>query len=85
MMRGAAMHPMNMPTKYAEAITPMESGGKCAAVALSGISVFDSPLPAIRMKTAAECRDLRVGGVEGHETPALSRPDRGEGRDPRFP
>ena len=53
MMRGAAMHPMNMPTKYAEAITPIESGGKCAAVALSGISVFDSPLPAIRMKTAA--------------------------------
>ena len=52
MMRGAAMHPMNMPTKYADAITPIESGGKCAAVALSGINVLDRPLPAIRMKTA---------------------------------
>ena len=28
------------------------AGGKCAAVAESGISVFDSPFPAIRMKTA---------------------------------
>jgi len=42
-----------MPTKYADAITPIERGGNAAAVALSGISVFDSPLPAIRIKTAA--------------------------------
>jgi len=42
-----------MPPKYADPISPIESGGKDAAVALSGISVLASPLPAIRMKTAA--------------------------------
>jgi len=42
-----------MPMKYADPIKPIDSVGKAAAVALSGISVLDRPLPAIRMKTAA--------------------------------
>jgi len=42
-----------MPMKYAEPIRPIDSGGNAAAVAESGISVLDRPLPAIRMKTAA--------------------------------
>ena len=42
---------IDLGTDYRQ-VTPIESGGKCAAVALSGISVFDRPLPAIRMNTA---------------------------------
>ena len=53
MTRGAARQPNSMPPKYADPISPTESGGKPETVALSGISVFDNPFPAIRMYTAA--------------------------------